>query len=560
MTPKIKKVLIVLGILAIAAFLRFYALDKFPPGLYPDEAVNATDALRALEKGDLEVYYPNNNGREGLFMNLLALSFKFFGVGINTLRMVPALIGLLTILGVYLLGTEIIGYRGGLIASFLTAVSYWHLNFSRIGFRAILVPLILVFTFYLLFKSYHLLKQNKKKFDKKASWVYPALAGIIFGIGFHTYLAFRIAPAIIFVFFLLIWLVNLKNRLEIKRLVIFPLIFFALGSLLTITPIAYHFLENPEHLGSRQEDNSISVLDPKNNQGKLVLAVSKTFLQTLGQFFYKGDANWRHNLPSNPQLFPPVALSFLIGLLFITLKTVSGLINLGKSFFQKKRKKIKENKIVEYGTLLAWFFAMLAPAFLTVEGLPHALRSIGSLPAAYLIGTIPLVLLLKKNYFLSKKKKKVGFYSANFAKILVASVLLLALIYNSINYFVIWGESLEAAQAFEKRLVNIGKYIASSEKDNQYLIVNQEAKIIETGFPVSLETITFFSYGKNEKIICLLPTELNEIKILENTEIILQKTDSRLIKELEEKFPAQAITIPDEKFPEINFLNLRVLR
>lgn len=131
MQPKIKNILLLLGILLIATCLRFYALDKFPPGLYPDEAVNATDALQALEKEDLQVYYPNNNGREGLFINLLAFSFKFFGVSISTLRMVPAIIGLLTILAVYLLGKEIINQTGGLIASFLVAVSYWHLNFSR---------------------------------------------------------------------------------------------------------------------------------------------------------------------------------------------------------------------------------------------------------------------------------------------------------------------------------------------------------------------------------------------------------------------------------------------
>ena len=60
MRPKIKNILLLLGILFIAACLRFYALDKFPPGLYPDEAVNDTDALQALEEENLKAYYPNN--------------------------------------------------------------------------------------------------------------------------------------------------------------------------------------------------------------------------------------------------------------------------------------------------------------------------------------------------------------------------------------------------------------------------------------------------------------------------------------------------------------------
>ncbi len=594
MASKIKHVLLVLVILVIAAFLRFYALNEFPPGLYPDEAVNATDALRALEKEDLQAYYPNNNGREGLFMNLLAFSFQIFGVNIVALRMVPALIGLLTILGAYLLGRETIGRNGGLIFSALMAVSYWHLNFSRVGFRAILVPLILVFSFYFLFKSYRLLKNGsgkekvalktsrekaktkiarlaqkiynlyslkdksgKNKTNVKAGWTLALLAGLIFGIGFHTYLAFRIAPAIVVVFFFLIWLTKFKNRLELKKMVLIPLAFFALGSFLTASPIAYHFWENPEHLGSRQGDNSISVLDPKNNQGNLVLAVSKTFLQTFSQFFYKGDANWRHNLPPNSQLFPPVALLFLAGLVYFFFKVLAGFIKTGQSVFQNKKVKIKESEFVKFGTLLAWFFIMLAPAFLTVEGLPHALRSIGSLPAAYLISSIPLVILLRKNCFPSKLKKKLRIYSAGLAKTLVFSVLLLALIYNSINYFIIWGESPEAAHAFEKRLVNIGKYLAGSKKDGQYLIVNQDSKTIATGFPVSLETISFFNYGKNERVVCLLPWELEKIKVQENMEIIIQKTDPRLIEELEKRYSLRAVTVPDEKFPEVNFTVLR---
>ena len=593
MQSKTKNILLLLGILFIAACLRFYALDKFPPGLYPDEAVNATDALQALEKEDLQAYYPNNNGREGLFINLLALSFKFFGVTINTLRMIPAIIGLLTILAVYLLGKEIINQTGGLIASFLVAVSYWHLNFSRVGFRAILVPLVLSLSFYLLFKGYRILKNkniNKKstkqrlkkaqgsigqffqkiyslysitgktgknKNGERTGRIYFLLAGLVFGIGFHTYLAFRVSPAIVVVFFLLICLVNFKNRLELKRLIIVPSLLFLLGTLLTASPIFYHFFENPEHLGARQNDNSISVLDSKNNNGQLVLAVSKTFLQTFGQFFYKGDMNWRHNLPPNSQLFAPIALLFLVGIVYIFSKMIIGIIVVFKTSSKNKKADLSDDEVVKFGTILAWFLIMLSPAFLTVEGLPHALRSIGSLPVAYLIASIPLVFLLKRSYSLPSSSKKTAPFLGGLTKILVFSTLALTLIYNSVNYFVIWGESTEAAHAFEKRLVNIGQYLGNSKKDNQYLIVNQEAKIIETGYPVSLETIKFFNYNKNKQVIYLHPEELNKIKIQKDTEIILQKTDPELIKKLEYQYSLKAISIPDKTLPEIEFVVLR---
>jgi len=167
------------------------------------------------------------------------------------------------------------------------------------------------------------------------------------------------------------------------------------------------------------------------------------------------------------------------------------------------------------------------------------------------------MLLLKKSYSLPDSSKKTAPFFGGLTKILVLSILALTLIYNSVNYFVIWGESTEAAQAFEKRLTNIGKYLGSSKKDNQYLIVNQEAKIIETGYPVSLETIKFFNYNKNKKVIYLHPEELNKIKIQKDTEIILQKTDADLIQKLESRYFLEAITIPDKILPEIEFVVLR---
>ena len=38
-----------LVILALAAFLRLWQLDSFPPGLYHDEAYNGLDALSLLQ-------------------------------------------------------------------------------------------------------------------------------------------------------------------------------------------------------------------------------------------------------------------------------------------------------------------------------------------------------------------------------------------------------------------------------------------------------------------------------------------------------------------------------
>ena len=154
--------LLLLTILGIAVFFRFYRLDRIPPGLYPDVAINGNDALDSLKTGQFKLFYPENNGREGMIVWLDALSIYLFGAGVYALKFPAALAGVLTVIGLYFLGKELFGKKGecaALLASFFLATSFWHVNFSRIGFRAILVPFF--FGFRLLF--FHERLQNQKK-------------------------------------------------------------------------------------------------------------------------------------------------------------------------------------------------------------------------------------------------------------------------------------------------------------------------------------------------------------------------------------------------------------
>ena len=139
--------LFIILILVIAGFFRFWQLEALPPGIWPDEAAYANDAVESLKTGNFKVFYPDNHGREGLFMWILAFSFSVFGVSILSFKIIPALIGLLTVLGQYLLSSEL--FRSfkfeekkvqtiSLLSAFFLAISFWHINFSRIGFRAIL--------------------------------------------------------------------------------------------------------------------------------------------------------------------------------------------------------------------------------------------------------------------------------------------------------------------------------------------------------------------------------------------------------------------------------------
>ena len=89
--------LLLLLILAVAAFVRFHQLDLYPNGCQSDECNNGLDALKWLNGVPYRPYAETNEGQATLFTYLIALSFKLFGVGVPQMRLVAALAGLLTV-------------------------------------------------------------------------------------------------------------------------------------------------------------------------------------------------------------------------------------------------------------------------------------------------------------------------------------------------------------------------------------------------------------------------------------------------------------------------------
>jgi hypothetical protein len=63
------------GIVILASFLRFYRLTDTPPGLYMDEAMDGVNAQHVARNGQFQVFYPEDNGREGLYVNIIALLY-----------------------------------------------------------------------------------------------------------------------------------------------------------------------------------------------------------------------------------------------------------------------------------------------------------------------------------------------------------------------------------------------------------------------------------------------------------------------------------------------------
>lgn len=543
-------------ILLIGLFFRIYGLQEttiltdeesitfsqVPPGIYPDEAKNANDAIETLTTGEYKIFYPENNGREGLWIWLIALSFKYFGISIFSLKIVGATAGILSILGAYLLTKEFFRFSHqyrisgeiesaritqetiSLFVAGLMATSFWHINFSRIAFRAILVPLLLSFGLYFTLRAL----RTKKL-------LYSIIAGVTWGLGMYTYIAFRLAPAIpifVILFSFSIYLWHSKPRLALnysgfKRVFIkdewWKLAMMGVAAVVTAFPLFLFFVRNPETFGSRSAGISVFATD------NFLLAFFQSLGVHLQMLVFQGDMNWRHNFSGQPELFWPVGLLFILGAFYS-----------GECIIKSWRKKNWQTLTAHFA-LLSSFGVMILPAALTTEGIPHALRAIGLMPFVFIYAGLGFLFIIRIIFPHKRHRSEIWIYALGVAIIII----MLFTSYQYVNYFVNWGRNTEVEGAFSRPDLKIGEYFNEIPKDvDKYLIVNRGGVLVsypesvildastEALLPMSAQTVLFIQQTKqvppqNTKYI--LPDEIPEN--ISNVSVFIPLEASENIKE-----------------------------
>lgn len=442
-------------ILLIAGFLRFYHITKTPPGFYPDEAINANNGVEAWETGHFKIFYPENNGREGLWMNIVGFFVFKFGHEPWIPRAIAAVFGLFTVLGVYFLTKKLFSKKIALLSSFFIATSFWHINFSRISFRALLSPFFLVWAIYFLIKFL-----DKDSSNKKTKNIFLAIiGGIFYGLGFHTYIAYRVTPVLILIILLFYWFQNKEKSYRQK--IIIPIALFLISAFVVAAPLLWYFLKNPQDfLGRTSQISFFSSPNPVKTLGINVL-------KTAAMFNFAGDSNWRHNYPSQPELFWPVGILFLLGI-FLGIKSM-----------------IKKTKTMEFSVLFGWFAFAALPVIVSNEGLPHALRAILMIPPIFILAGIGGAWLYK---FLAEKIKNQRLFNMF---ILVFLSLLAFQAY--VSYFILWGENPNTANAFNANYVAIGRQINNLSKETPKYVIVKASGVLVRGIPMPAETVMFIT-------------------------------------------------------------------
>ena len=184
--------LALLLITVLAAFLRFWQLDRIPPGFHYDEAFEALEAWRVLtQRGYHPIFFPGNFGVEPMFIYLTSLAFRLFGETPAVIRVVAALIGTLTVPALYALGRELMRSDKlmpvalPLFAAFALAIMRWHIFFSRVGIEPILVPFLLTLMLWTFWRA--------RRTNSPVTWI---AFGLTAGLGPYTYPAGRLLPVI----------------------------------------------------------------------------------------------------------------------------------------------------------------------------------------------------------------------------------------------------------------------------------------------------------------------------------------------------------------------------
>ena len=518
----------------IASFFRLWDLKNVPPGLWADEAVNGVNTLRILERGPSDggwkVFYPENFGREGFFINIQSLFVQVLGTEPWVLRLPSAIFGILTVLGLLLMTRELFKTRVALFTSFFLATSFWHINFSRIGFRAIMAPFFLVWSFYFLFLGIRLASsprsptsdlQRSRTSSRALPEIIFAIAGILFGLGFHSYLAYRVAP-IIALYPLWIFFKNYRaGKLRDYACAPCLIVLFILMAIIAASPLLIYYAKNPADFFGRT--SGISIFQSPEPLAQF----SGNFVKTFQMFFLFGDFNWRHNFAGSPELWWPLGLLFLIGI-WQSLK-----LALPKAFTKPGAEA--ENFPIKF--VLLWFIVMLLPVAVSNEGLPHALRAIVLIPPVMIFAALGLEILLQKIGAQYKNQKTV--FTALLLAFFLAGV---AHTYNT--YFIRWAPDFKVHESFQADLAEKARWL-KNQPDNikKYVVTGETDKVDLTGSPMSLQPIifitdTFYESERKKKNIYYVALKNLENISCENQCVIMPvESELSLMRAIKLKIP-----------------------
>lgn len=446
--------LLLLAVLVIGIFFRFYQQGNIPPGMDFDEAFESMQAHRLLtEPGYHPIFFPDNNGVPPVKIYLTAAAFLIGGEDRLSIRYVSAVTGVLTILALYVLARKLFplpdpaGSRGlfadgpsaivlqylPFVACLLLAVLPWHTTFSRHGIEVILLPLWAVLALLFLWQGL-----------QSGRWWPFVLSGLAWGSAFYTYQAAWLLPGVLVVFLIY----KLFQEPSFLRRYFWKLSLLAIVALVVLLPLAQFAYQNQGIFIHRTSQVGVFA-EGQGSQTPLVSLLSNT-LKVAGLFVVGGDIAITDNIALRPPL-PLLEASFLIVGLLVALWRV---------------------KRPEYALLLIWFAWMLLPSILT-ENAPSIRRAIGSVPPMVMLIALGIgwaldgLVNLAGRVNVGRAGGKLQQAAPLAGGLLTGAFLLYTALWGYRYYFVEWAHGKDLFHFFDVGLMELGKYAASTPADTR---------------------------------------------------------------------------------------------
>lgn len=465
----IEKKLLLLSILALAAFLRLYQLDSVPPSPSLDEVSIGYNAYSILRTGADEygtkfpiVLRAYDDYRPALYVYLVIPFIQLLGLTVVAVRLPSVIASIVTVFLTYLVVKELFhkAFDGNhveiiaLSSSALLAISPWHIYISRLGHEANIGLFLVVLGAYLFFRAVN---------RKQGTWLMVSAA--VFALSLNSYQSEKIiSPLLVFMLSLL----YRKELLSMKRSVLRAMVLGVIVSLPTLVATfapsglvrfsTTSILADSQLLHDQQQLYRISVekgdiLGQIINRRKMYAAgvIARQYIDHFNpSWIFTGGDFESHKVPG-------------LGLLF---SWEAPLIVWGLSALYTKMAKAKLAAVIA-----VWLLVSPIPAAITSQS-PHAMRSYTFLPVWQILGAVGvgeifLFLKRKKSLYLTQA------VSAVFFIVIVSSIL-----YFMKQYFQVFPVTQSAS--FQYALGKTIAYVHQNEEKYQHIVFSNKNSLYQS--------------------------------------------------------------------------------
>jgi SAM-dependent methyltransferase/4-amino-4-deoxy-L-arabinose transferase-like glycosyltransferase len=351
-------VLLFLGALVI----RIYDLANHPFILNGTEASLGLEALNVINGFQTNPFGSGWLTNPSLPFFLLAVPIRLLGPSVESLRLLSAIIGALTVPVLFIIGQQLYNRAAGIVAAILLAGSHFHIHFSRLGLTNAWDALLILLALGLIAIAWQQAPQHNRR-----TWL---LAGTAVGFNAYLYTSSHLLPIMLLALALILLLLD---RTTIKKQWRHILAMAALALLVAFPQLLY-YQASPGIFMERA--NALGILESQSGWlGQEAARTGLSQLELLNAQFWQAALAFNATIDTGTSYGPLVPfLNFLFGVL-----AVLGFI---LAIFRLRQ--------IRFSILIVWILVTVIFAGALLENPPNSHRFIIAMPAVCLLAAVAL--------------------------------------------------------------------------------------------------------------------------------------------------------------------------